>query len=315
MTGLTAHCIKQRMTGLHVQRLRRVRLAHAGLGGIPQQLSPRGSLGHEGLRGGEHVQRHARVQRQRLQHLHQRGRQQRHAEHAHKSGQSKRGGSRALMQRRHEVAQAAPRTVRVGVGCSGAPERALPGFQFTEMRRGVRGQTAGIALPGGDQFRSVHLIAVECIGESARHAKQASMIDAGVACLHHRQHGAYSRRGHGTLPTRRVREHGGDAEGQFIQIFATSRRQILRALTGEFQKKASQEGRVDAAPRAKALRHLATKPAAKAGALHRHHAAIERAGRRRARELGRQICGECIGCRGTHHAKSGTARRVGLVRV
>ena len=69
VAGLTAHGIKQWMTGLHVERLRRVRLAHAGLGGIPQQLSPRGSLGHEGLRGGEHVQRHARVTRQRLQHL------------------------------------------------------------------------------------------------------------------------------------------------------------------------------------------------------------------------------------------------------
>ena len=219
------------------------------------------------------------------------------------------------MQRRHEVAQAAPCTVRVGVGCSGAPERALPGFQFAQMGRGVCGQTAGIALPGGDQLRPVHLIAVECIGESARHAKQTSMVDGGAARLHHRQHGAHDRRGHGTLPARRVREHGGDAESQFIQIFATARRQVLRALAGEFQEKTSQEGRVDAAPRAKALRHLATKPAAKARALHRHHAAIKRAGRRRARELGRQICGECIGCRRTHHAKSGLARSVGLVRV
>ena len=315
MTGLTAHGIKQRMTGLHVQRLRRICLAHAGLGGIPQQLSPRGSLGHEGLRGREHVQRHARVPRQRLQHLHQKGRKQRHAEHAHERGQSKRGGWRAPMQRRHEVAQAAPRTVRVGVGCSGAPERALPGFQFTKMRRSVRGQAAGIALPCGDQFRSVHLIAVECIGETARHAKQARMIDAGVACLHHRQHWAYGRRGHGALAARRVGKRSGDPEGQFIQIFAPSRRLIRRALTGEFQKKPSQEGRVDAAPRAKALRHLATKPAAKAGALHRHHAAIERAGRRGARELGGQIGGECISGGGTHHAKSGAARRVGLMCV
>ena len=141
------------------------------------------------------------------------------------------------------------------------------------------------------------------------------MVDGGAARLHHRQHGAHDRRRQRAVVTRRVREHGGDAESQFIQIFATARRLVRRALAGEFQEKTSQEGRVDAAPRAKALRHLATKPAAKARALHRHHAAIKRAGGRGARELRRKIGRKRIGCRGTHHAKSGLARSAGLVRV